>query len=234
MHRHLISTFGALLLAVSGIASAQDAYTAKPMSLRAGPNRDYPMVAQVDAGAPLDVHGCLDGYSWCDVSFEDTRGWMYAGGISFVYNGDRVPLYSYGPRLGLPIITFSLGTYWGHYYRSRPFYAQRDTWSHRNFPAPARPSGRSHAGPPPMSHGRRPVSGHMEGRPEERGHSAPSGRMEQQPQHAPPSGHMERQPQHAPSAEHAPAHHAPTPRQKGPPQNSRTRPAHEDHPKNPP
>ena len=70
-----------------------NAYTARPMNLRAGPNRDYPAVAQLDAGAPLDVHGCLDGYSWCDVSFEDARGWLYAGGISFVYNGDRVPLY---------------------------------------------------------------------------------------------------------------------------------------------
>lgn len=234
MHRHLISTLGALLLAASGIASAQNAYTARPMNLHAGPNRDYPLVAQVDAGAPLDVYGCIDGYSWCDVSFEDTRGWMYAGGISFVYNGDRVPLYSYGPRLGLPIITFSLGAYWGNYYRGRPFYAQRDTWAHRNFPAPARAPRRG--GPAPMSHGRPSVSGHTEGRPEERGHAA----RPEEHGHSAPSGHMERQPQHAPSVQHAPSaqhavtHHAPTPRQKGPPQNSRTRSTHEDHPKNPP
>ncbi|HEY1889620.1 MAG TPA: SH3 domain-containing protein [Steroidobacteraceae bacterium] len=224
MHRHLIFSLGALLLAASGIASAQNAYTAKPMNLRAGPNRDYPAVAQLDAGAPLDVHGCLDGYSWCDVSFEDARGWLYAGGISFVYNGDRVPLYSYGPRLGLPIVTFSVGTYWGSYYRSRPFYAQRNTWAHRHFPAPSRAPGRSHAGPPPMSHGRPPVNGHPEGRPEEHGHTSQG-----QP------GRMERQPQHAPAQEHAPTRHAPTPREKGPPQNSHTRAPHgEDHPKNPP
>lgn len=220
MHRHLIPTLGALLLAACGIASAQNAYTAKPMNLRAGPNRDYPLVAQVDAGAPLDVYGCMDGYSWCDVSFEDNRGWMYAGGISFVYNGGRVPLYSYGPRLGLPIITFSIGTYWGHYYRSRPFYAQRDTWAHRSFPAPAR-APRPRGGPPPMSHGRAPAGGHPESRPEERGHPAQPGRMEGQPQHAP-------------AAQHAPARHEPTPRQKGPP-SSHTRAAHDEHqPKRPP
>lgn len=226
MHRHLISTLGALLLAASGIAGAQNAYTAKPMNLRAGPNRDYPMVAQLDAGAPLDVHGCLDGYAWCDVSFEDTRGWLYAGGISFVYNGDRVPLYSYGPRLGLPIITFSLGAYWGNYYRGRPFYAQRNTWAHRNFPAPTRVPSRSRGGPPPMSHGRPSGSGHSEGRPEQRGHSGQPGRMAgQQPQHAPAQEH----------AQHAATGHAPAPRQKGPPQNSRTRATHsDDHPKNPP
>lgn len=90
MHRRLvISSFGVVLLAALGIASAQNAYTARPMNLRAGPNRAYPVVAQVDAGAPLDVHGCLDGWSWCDVSFEDSRGWMYGGGISFAYNGEE-------------------------------------------------------------------------------------------------------------------------------------------------
>jgi uncharacterized protein YraI len=233
MHRNLISMLGALLLAASGIASAQNAYTSQPMDVHAGPDEGYPLVAQVDAGAPLDVHGCLDGYSWCDVSFEDTRGWMDADGISFVYNGDRVPLYSYGPRLGLPIITFSLGAYWGNYYRSRPFYAQRDTWAHRHFATPARGPRRTHEGPPPMSHGRAPAGGHPEARPEEHGHAGQSGRMERQPQHAPMQEHA--MTRHAPAQEHAPTRHAPTPRQKGPPQNAHTRATHsEDHPKNPP
>jgi uncharacterized protein YraI len=158
--RLLVSSFGALLLALCDIASAQNAYTARPMNLRAGPNRAYPMVVQVDSGAPLDVHGCLDGWSWCDVSFEGNRGWMYGGGISFAYNGGRVPLYSYGPQLGLPIITFSLGAYWGQYYQGRPWYGQRNVWAHRNFPAPARPVGRPTRGPRPAPHGRPPVTAH--------------------------------------------------------------------------
>lgn len=186
--RPLVYSLGALLLASLGIASAQDAYTSRPMNVRAGPNREYPLVAQLDAGAPLDVHGCLDDWSWCDVSFEDSRGWIYAGGISFVYQGARVPLYSYGPRLGLPIITFSLMTYWGDYYRGRPWYAQRDTWSHRTLPPHQRPPGRPHAGPrpavsagrPPVSHGRpaasygrQPEEGRPQPRGGERGHMAP-------------------------------------------------------------
>src|SRR6185437_2171977 len=154
--RPLAYSLGALLLASLGLASAQDAYTSRPVNVRAGPDREYPLVARLDAGAPLDVHGCLEDWSWCDVSFEDSRGWVYAGGVSFVYQGGRVPLYSYGPRLGLPIITFSLRTYWGDYYRGRPWYAQRDTWSHRTFPPHARPSERPHAGRPPVSYGRPP------------------------------------------------------------------------------
>lgn len=225
--RPLVYSLGALLLTSLGVASAQNAYTARPMNLRAGPNRDYPTVAQIDAGAPLDIHGCLDDYSWCDASFEDNRGWIYAGGVSFVYQGQRVPLYSYGPHLGLTVLSFSLMTYWGDYYRGRPFYAQRTSWSTRRMPEHQRPAGRQYSGPPPMHAGRpsnehsapRAESGHMA--PEhgsmtsEHGHMAPDqGHMTSehghmapasQPHAAPPStshGHSSAEHGHAPPAQH--------------------------------
>ncbi len=216
MRRRLLAhSLGALLLASLGLASAQDAYTSRPMNLRAGPNRAYPLVAQLDAGAPLDVHGCLDDWSWCDVSFQDDRGWIYAGGVSFVYQGERVPLYSYGPHLGLPVITFSLTAYWGDYYRGRPWYAQRDTWSHRTLPPHTRPHGQQFAGPPPGEHGR-PSSGHREpaqgmerghGTPQERSNAGrssmpnerPSNSSHAMPNERPPSG------SHAMPNEHPPA-----------------------------
>jgi uncharacterized protein YraI len=207
--RPLAYSLAALLLTSFGLASAQNAFTSRPMNVRAGPNRDYPLVAQLDQGAPLDVQGCLNDWSWCDVSFDGNRGWIYAGGISFVYQGERVPLYSYGPSLGLPIVTFSLMTYWDTYYRGRPWYAQRTTWAHRRMPAHLRPAGRPHAGPPPMPQGRpgRPAAGGRPqthaapqsmsrgrpaagGRPQprgaQRGHAAPGGRGAQK---RPPSGH---------------------------------------------
>jgi uncharacterized protein YraI len=170
----LVYTLGALLFTSFGLASAQNAFTARPMNVRAGPNRDYPLVAQLDAGAPLDVQGCLSDWSWCDVSFDDTRGWIYAGGVSFVYQGERVPLYSYAPSLGLPIVTFSLSTYWGDYYRGRPWYAQRSEWAHRRMPPRMRPAGRPHAGPPPMPSGRPAARGRPEPRGAERGRAAPN------------------------------------------------------------
>jgi uncharacterized protein YraI len=207
--RLLVSCSGALLLALCGIASAQDAYTARPMNLRAGPNRAYPLVAQVDGNAPLQVYGCLDGWSWCDVSAEGNRGWMYGGGISFSYNGGAVPLYSYGPQLGLPIITFSLGAYWGQYYQGRPWYAQRTVWAGRRFPAPgrlARPAGRPQAGPRPMRPARgAPAMAHPTG--QARGHTpAPETRG------PPKGGHMQR-----PPASHGGSPHGDTDQHRNPP-----------------
>jgi uncharacterized protein YraI len=136
---------GAPLLALSAAAGAQNAITAGPADLRAGPDPTYPVVARLDADTPVQVLGCLDDWSWCDVSLEDTRGWLYAPAITYDYEGGYVPLYSYAPALGIPVVTFSLDDYWGRYYHERPWYAERDDWRHRA-PRHERP-----AGPPPST-----------------------------------------------------------------------------------
>jgi len=197
MHRTcLVASLGALLLAAFGVAGAQNAFTSRPMNVRAGPNRDYPLVAQLDQGAPLDVHGCLNDWSWCDVSFDDTRGWIYAGGVSFAYQGGQVPLFTYGPRLGLPILTFSLMTYWGDYYRGRPWYTQRNTWAHRRMPPHTVPRGR-----PQMSRPRPAANARPAPRAMERGHSAPPERSMPRQQHGAAPAHEEGRPSgHAPAA----------------------------------
>jgi uncharacterized protein YraI len=206
--RHLVSSFAVLLLAVCGTAGAQNAYTARQMNLHAGPDRDYPLITQVDEGTPLEVHGCLDGWSWCDVSVEGNRGWMYGGGIYFDYNGGTVWLYSYGPQVGVPVITFSVDTYWGQYYQGRPWYGQRETWAHRRFARPARlarPSGQppQHGGhgpaprgqpsPRPMTHSRPSATEHsgsqMRSAAPSEGRGPPKSTHTQRPKTPPPSSH---------------------------------------------
>jgi uncharacterized protein YraI len=136
---------GALLFTVSVAATAQDAFTTQTVNVRAGPDTSYPAVAVLGGGAPVQVMGCLDDWSWCDVVFGDNRGWVYSPYLSYVYQGYRVPFYSYAPAFGIPIISFSLGSYWDRYYRGRPWYGRRDYWEHRQ-PVHARPSG-----PPPRA-----------------------------------------------------------------------------------
>lgn len=136
----------AALIALPGVASAQPpAVAAKSVNLRAGPGRDYPLVLQVGPGTPLAVQGCVDGYAWCDVIVPgNSRGWVYGGNIRYPYQDNQVPLLQYGAVIGLPIIGFTLGSYWGDHYRNRPFYRDRSRWEHR--PMPYR---RGFAGPPP-------------------------------------------------------------------------------------
>ena len=140
---------GALLLTISCAVMAQNAETSDNASVRAGPDPSYPEVAQLDADTPIQVMGCLDDWSWCDVAFGDNRGWLYSPEITYAYQGGYVPLYSYAPGLGIPVVGFSLDVYWGSHYHDRPFYGQRDQWVHRTI-RHQRPSGPPpNAGPPP-------------------------------------------------------------------------------------
>ncbi|MGH8712410.1 MAG: SH3 domain-containing protein, partial [Casimicrobiaceae bacterium] len=76
--RLLLAVF---LVAIPAIALAQEAYTSRTSNVRAGPDRSYPVVATLPPGAGLQVMGCIEDYSWCDVVFADNRGWIYAGSL---------------------------------------------------------------------------------------------------------------------------------------------------------
>jgi uncharacterized protein YraI len=158
-----------LLVPAAAFAQAQ-AVTNAPVNLRAGPAQDYPIVTQLPGGAPVTVMGCVAGYTWCDVSLPNLRGWVYAGRISYPYQGNQVPVLNYGVSIGLPIVTFSIGTYWGNYYRGRPWFRDQGRWAHHPpppMPRPGRPGVRPppHGGPGPGGPGARPPGGRPPGGP---------------------------------------------------------------------
>lgn len=138
---------GTLALVLPVAASAQQAFTRGAVNLRAGPSNDYPLVATIAPGQPLQVMGCTSGYGWCDVALPDgMRGWAYAGSLDYAYEEQRVPLVSYGAAIGVPIIAFSLGSYWSNYYRDRSWYGQPRWWG--GVPPP--PPGPGWRPPPPV------------------------------------------------------------------------------------
>jgi|SRR5215813_8230996 len=126
-------TFG-LAAAVAGfvlapnLASALSAVVADSTDLRAGPAYDFPVVDSIPSDARVNVHGCVRGYRWCDVSWRDARGWVPGEELAYLYQGRRVTIVDYGPRIGLPIEAFAFDSYWDRYYRGRPFYGERARW----------------------------------------------------------------------------------------------------------
>jgi uncharacterized protein YraI len=148
--------FGVPLLVFCATALADNAMTTESTDLYAGPDDAYPVVAQLGSNTPIQVMGCLDDWSWCDVVVEDTRGWMYAPDITYAYEGGYVPLYSYAPSLGIAVVPFSVDAYWGRYYHGRPWYREREEWVHRDVHH-RRPQG------PPPSAGPPPRPEHREG-----------------------------------------------------------------------
>ena len=158
----LLGFWVGLVFAVSASASAQIAYATKPANVRAGPGREYPRVAQIPPGAPVEINGCVDDWTWCDVSFGPDRGWVWAGNLEYPYQNRRVLIISGGPIFGLPIVGFEVGPYWDRYYRGRPWYRRRSYWIGRppppHGPPGYRPPGsRPPAGRPPVVRPRPPV-----------------------------------------------------------------------------
>ncbi|WP_130620290.1 SH3 domain-containing protein [Dyella amyloliquefaciens] len=141
-----------LSLVLAGPAAAQGAsgVVTSYVDLYSGPDIGYPAVAQLPAGTPVAIQGCLDGWTWCDVITMGMRGWVAGTFVQYTYDNQPVIVADYGPRIGIPIIAFSIGVYWDHYYRDRPFYRDRDRWySHPIAPRPPGWHGGDHDRPPP-------------------------------------------------------------------------------------
>jgi uncharacterized protein YraI len=137
-HANLYRCFIALSLLLPIPALAQTAFTTQAVNVRAGPDRAFPLVTWLRPGTPVNVIGCTSGWRWCDVVAGGWRGWVYSRYLS-------------GPiRSRAPVITFSVGSYWGAHYRGRPWYSSQPGWNNWGSPG-FRP-------PPPPPRPRPPVA----------------------------------------------------------------------------
>ena len=137
----------ALTLGLPALAHAADGFVTGNVNLRAGPDTEYPRITTIPAGTPVNIQGCTSGWEWCDVVTMGMRGWVSANFVQYQYQSRPVVVREYGSQIGLPVITFVIGAYWGNYYRDRPFYRERNYWYHR--PPLHRPPPRPIHRPPP-------------------------------------------------------------------------------------
>jgi uncharacterized protein YraI len=154
----------ALALFAPVFAYANDGFLVSDISLQSGPDSEYPPIGDLQAGTEVDVQGCIEGYAWCDVIVGDDRGWVPGSYLEEEYDNQPVFLVDYGPRIGIPVVSFSIGTYWDAHYHNRPFYGQRTEWVNRHFTPrpPPRPSV-AHAPPLPNHGGAHPaMAGHTQ------------------------------------------------------------------------
>ncbi len=90
----------------------------------------FPLVSWLPAGTRVRVFGCTSGWRWCDVASGRNRGWVHS---AYLTNVSR----------RMPIVTFSVGSYWDLHYRGRPWYGSRSQWDAWGTPSFRPPPGRS-------------------------------------------------------------------------------------------
>jgi uncharacterized protein YraI len=118
----------ALLLAPSAALAAPGMVTAS-VGLRAGPGPGFPMVDRIPGGSRVNIHGCLRGNAWCDVSWSDDRGWVSSQYLEYLYRNHYVYLPDYVDEIDVPVVPFVLTSYWSDYYAGRPWYHRRAYWN---------------------------------------------------------------------------------------------------------
>jgi uncharacterized protein YraI len=116
----LVALVGGLLLPAA--AEAADGFTTGDVNMRAGPGTQYPRIMVLPRGAPVEIYGCLRGYSWCDVGYYRERGWVSSRYLSVFYDDRRVYV-PYRPRVTVPYLTFEFN-YWDRWYNDRPWYRE--------------------------------------------------------------------------------------------------------------
>lgn len=127
----------ALLLAPTAALAASGIVTVST-GLRAGPGSGFPLVDRIPGGARVNIHGCLRGNAWCDVSFSDDRGWVSSQYLEYLYRNHYVYLPDYVDEVDVPVVPFVLTSYWSSYYGGRPWYHRHAYWnnywtSHQQF-----------------------------------------------------------------------------------------------------
>jgi uncharacterized protein YraI len=167
------------LSAAPSIAQAAQGFVVDQTDLRAGPDGQFPSVDMLPAGAQVEVFGCLSGNIWCDIGFQQDRGWVSGEDLEILYQSQRVKVVQLQVEV-VPVETFQVTTYWDEHYRNRPFFRDRDRYASINInienggkAAPGRTGSGDHAA----------VTGSVNGRTEtgrtETGSAAMKGKGEQ-------------------------------------------------------
>lgn len=167
-----VGTFAQVVVARPVVTT--QAFTTQSVNLRAGPDRAFPLVSWMPGGTPVTVFGCLNGWHWCDVAFGFNRGWVNGRFLAVPWGGQQVLIMNSGPRVGVPMVTFSTGAYWGAHYRGRPWYHQSPPPGFG--PPPGRPPPPPPRPPPGQPSARPPSAAPPAARPPSAGQPPPSAR----------------------------------------------------------
>ncbi len=97
----LIGTLGA------GAALADtSAIAVTDLNLRAGPSPAQPVIAVIPNQGAVNITGCIEASSWCQVDFNGTQGWAYGDYLSASLDGGSVRVIENRSKIDLNTVTY--------------------------------------------------------------------------------------------------------------------------------
>lgn len=115
-------------LAAATSAQAAAGFVTSAVELRSGPGTGYPSVGIIENNSAVEVNGCLQSWSWCDVSIGGDRGWVAGSALALEYQKQRTALVQVAPQANVGVVTFNFDDYWDTNYKTRTFYKERPQW----------------------------------------------------------------------------------------------------------
>jgi uncharacterized protein YraI len=147
MKKLLAGAAFALTLGLSPLASAPamaaaSGWTPATLTIHAGPGNNYPVVAHVKARSRIDVQGCLEGASWCNIFAHGKYGWVRGNSILVTSHHKHISVMKAAASDRPPIVVYDTNKYWDAYYRNEPFYKMRAKYGYNAYPVPVAATGR--------------------------------------------------------------------------------------------
>lgn len=106
MNRRLLAATAFAAFAVPAAALALPATVLTDVALRTGPGPAYPIIGTIDRQAIVEVEGCVDAATWCQVSWNGRTGWTYASYLAHEMQGRVVVLPDARTQVQVPTIVY--------------------------------------------------------------------------------------------------------------------------------
>ncbi len=85
--------------AISGTANAD-------LPLRSGPGPMHNIIGTVDRNAIVEVEGCTEAGTWCQVTANGHRGWVWGANVTAQQGGQTVVVTQQRQALQVPVVTY--------------------------------------------------------------------------------------------------------------------------------
>ena len=106
MTRKTLMLASAAVLAAAPALAQQMGSVTTDLNLRAGPGPNYEIRGVIPAEASVEVIGCIEGYNWCEVSYDGQTGFAYGEYLTVMAADAAVAVPEAATQVEINTVTF--------------------------------------------------------------------------------------------------------------------------------